>query len=288
MSRKPRAEAALAQRFQVTFHQGVAIEKEFLREWFNHPWGRRQAWARGLLSFGLQVTQASGARWSALVPAMVPARMQDSPAEAQQSQSVVITLRRESPEDAAVLGLIGAYPYTRRSGVLRDLVIEGLLFTRRLPAMLAALGQQPVGVPAHVSVPAPVPVSVPAAAPAAVGVPALLQSAPDTGDSGRVEEQPVARPAGRAPKEFVPNVTRVPETVAELKENPPVAASPPHAQEAPVQELSTAVDTHDSPVTLDIDLDNLGAATAADAQPRQDDSEPSPAPKRPELAALFQ
>lgn len=110
----------------------VPGELLFLNEWFSRPWGRRQAWARGILELGM-LARTSG---HAISTEEVLGILLDASATAEKSHSVTLTLRRAGAQDAQCLGRLDRLPAFRRCAWLRETLVMGFDLNMRLPEIL--------------------------------------------------------------------------------------------------------------------------------------------------------
>ena len=271
MPRKPQHAGRLTERFQITFDGSITQERVFLEQWFARPFGRRQAWARTLLGLGLQVGRA--------VRSSAEFRQYGAAEEAElQTYSVNLTLQRKSPDDELALRSLDRLPYSRRTGWLRQALLDGLVLMQRLPELLAT----------------PVVSTVPEA-PETITAPVAIHGA-------RLAPLP-ARPrgngaslSGRAQQR-----STSPDTLAGQTEEAPAADSLTSSNLAPEKENSITVviaqeilDTRlmistSAVESVDIDLDfpeDDAIGTTATASGPPDDEVPRP--KRPELRSLLQ
>lgn len=131
MARKPSFEKREIERFQVSFHETMRQERAFLAAWFDQPWGRRQAWARGILHLGLkaQLAGRGGCKDVKDIPAE-PSR--------QRAHPVTLTLNRGSPVESEYLAHLDPLPYSRRSEWLRKTLLQGMWLNGIMVPMLTA------------------------------------------------------------------------------------------------------------------------------------------------------
>lgn len=125
-------------RYQVTFSYELRDEGEFLRDWFAMPWGRRQAWLRGLLALGMKCIDAGCARDRQFVGV-------DIGCASVKTHPVSISLRRQVPAEGVLMVALESLPVSRRSGWLRDAVLLGVWVNQQIPFLLTNVSNQGLG-----------------------------------------------------------------------------------------------------------------------------------------------
>lgn len=122
-------------RYQVTFSYELRDESDFLRDWFAMPWGRRQAWVRGLLALGMKCIDAGCARDRQFVGV-------DIDCAGVKAHPVSISLRRQVPAEGVLMVALESLPVSRRSGWLRDAVLLGVWVNQQIPFLLTSVSNQ--------------------------------------------------------------------------------------------------------------------------------------------------
>lgn len=117
------------ERYRISISPMMVVEAFLLQQWFNHPDGRRQGWARKMLQLGLLARNMG-----------YQSRFSDNvlnpQAEQQESYPITITLKRSSDEDMASLKYIDKLPGDRKTMWLRETLIEGICLHGKMPLIL--------------------------------------------------------------------------------------------------------------------------------------------------------